>query len=259
MSKIIAVHSYRGGTGKTNLTANLATILAARGERVGIMDGDIQSPGIHNLFDLTDEKITKTLNDYLWGRCPIQEAVYDVSGVGGIKGEGKIFLVPASSNSDEIARILSEGYNVSLLNEGIRQLMKQLSLSYFFIDTHPGLSKETFISIAISSTLIMLLRIDRQDYQGIAIMLDLAKRLKVPYTMLVVNQALRIINLELFQQQLEQTYEVSVAGILPLTEELVQLGSNGIFCQQYPDSQWTQNLIQICDRLTNLPKPSESH
>ena len=51
MTKIISVHSYRGGTGKSNLVANLATNLALQGKRVASIDIDIQSPGIHILFD----------------------------------------------------------------------------------------------------------------------------------------------------------------------------------------------------------------
>ena len=46
-AKIISVHSFRGGTGKSNATANLATLLALQGKRVGVVDTDIQSPGIH--------------------------------------------------------------------------------------------------------------------------------------------------------------------------------------------------------------------
>ena len=51
---IVSVHSYRGGTGKSNTTANLAALLALNGRRVGVVDTDIQSPGIHILFGLTE-------------------------------------------------------------------------------------------------------------------------------------------------------------------------------------------------------------
>ena len=33
MAKIVSVHSFRGGTGKSNLTANLATTVALAGNR----------------------------------------------------------------------------------------------------------------------------------------------------------------------------------------------------------------------------------
>jgi MinD-like ATPase involved in chromosome partitioning or flagellar assembly len=52
VGKIISIHSFRGGTGKSNVTANLATLIARTGCRVGIVDTDIQSPGIHVPFGL---------------------------------------------------------------------------------------------------------------------------------------------------------------------------------------------------------------
>jgi septum site-determining protein MinD len=47
MSKIISIHSFRGGTGKSNTTANISALLAMDGARVGVVDTDIASPGIH--------------------------------------------------------------------------------------------------------------------------------------------------------------------------------------------------------------------
>ena len=79
MAKIVSIHSYRGGTGKSNLTANLAACLAAAGKRVAVVDTDIQSPGIHMLFGLEDTSERRTLNDYLWERCPIGETAVDVT------------------------------------------------------------------------------------------------------------------------------------------------------------------------------------
>ncbi len=59
MPEIIAVHSFRGGTGKSNTTANLACLIAGKGKRVGVVDADIQSPGIHVLSNLDSKDITR--------------------------------------------------------------------------------------------------------------------------------------------------------------------------------------------------------
>lgn len=67
MTRIISVHSWRGGTGKSNLTANLAALLAAAGQRVAVVDTDIQSPGIHILFGLKGATIRHSLNDFFVG------------------------------------------------------------------------------------------------------------------------------------------------------------------------------------------------
>ena len=38
MGKIVAVHSYKGGTGKTSLSVNLAATLAKQGKKVCLFD-----------------------------------------------------------------------------------------------------------------------------------------------------------------------------------------------------------------------------
>ena len=93
MSKIVSVHSFRGGTGKSNTTANLSALLAKQGFRVGVVDTDIQSPGIHVLFNLDESEMTHSLNDYLWGKCEIKDTAHDVSGRLGADIKGQIFLI----------------------------------------------------------------------------------------------------------------------------------------------------------------------
>ena len=76
MSRIISVHSFRGGTGKSNAAASVAALLAAEGQRVGVVDTDIQSPGIHTLFGLHQEAMRYSLNQYLWVTCGITQTEY---------------------------------------------------------------------------------------------------------------------------------------------------------------------------------------
>ncbi len=73
MPKVISIHSYRGGTGKSNFTANLAAAVASLGNRVGVVDTDVPSPGIHNLFSLEPGNTSKTLNNYLWGNAVLKK------------------------------------------------------------------------------------------------------------------------------------------------------------------------------------------
>src|SRR5258706_8620439 len=106
MSKIVSIHSFGGGTGKSNTTANVATILAAEGRRVGVIDTDIQSPGIHILFGMKEEEMKYSLNDYLWGKCEIKQAAIDVTSHLSGMGKGQVFLIPSSIRVGEIARVL---------------------------------------------------------------------------------------------------------------------------------------------------------
>ncbi|MDX2272157.1 MAG: MinD/ParA family protein [Cyanobacteriota bacterium] len=249
MTKIVSVHSFRGGTGKSNLTANLSSAVASTGKRVGIVDTDIQSPGIHVLFGMDEEKVGRALNDYLWGRCAIEEAAYDVTPPPVKTNRGVVYLVPSSIKAGEIARVLREGYDVGLLNDGFQELIRKLKLDYLFIDTHPGLNEETLLSITISDALVLILRPDRQDFQGTAVTVDVARKLEVPKMILVVNKALPSFDFEKMKRQVEATYKANVGGILPLSEEMVQLASSGIFSLRFPNHAWSKTLRQIAAQV----------
>ena len=249
MPKVISVHSYRGGTGKSNFTANLATIVALQGNRVGVVDTDVPSPGIHNLFGLEAEHTQKTLNNYLWGESAIEDAAYDLSDNVGVK-DGKLYLVPSSIEADDIARILKDGYDVKLMNDGFRRLVKTLELDYLFIDTHPGLSKQTFLSIAISHILILILRPDKQDYQGTAVTVDVARQLKVRKMLLAINKAFQKLNFDALKQKVEEAYDEKVVGIFPSSDEILELASEGVFCTKYPEHPISQEFRKIAQEIT---------
>lgn len=249
MSKIISVHSFRGGTGKSNTTANIAALLAMGGARVGVVDTDIASPGIHVLFNLDESEMVHSLNDYLWGKCAIEDAAHDVTGHVGGEIKGQIFLIPSSIKPGEIARILREGYDVGLLNDGFRDVVEKMKLDYLMIDTHPGLNEETLLSIAISNSLIIILRPDSQDYQGTAVTVDVAKKLDVPNMIMLVNKTPTTFDFDDVRTRVEQTYDAKVGAVLPHSDEMMVLASSGIFSVRFPDHPITKGLKSLVDQV----------
>jgi septum site-determining protein MinD len=251
MSKIVSVHSFRGGTGKSNTTANITALLATEGKRVGVIDTDIQSPGIHILFGLEEDKMVHSLNDYLWGKCEIKETAVDVTSGMGDDIKGQAFLIPSSIKAGEIARVLREGYDVGLLNDGFHRLVEDLKLDVLMIDTHPGLNEETLLSIAISDSLAIILRPDQQDYQGTSVTVEVARKLDVPRLMLIVNKVPTGFDFDDVKAQVEQTYSCTVGAILPHSDEMMTLASAGIFVLRYPDHPITQSLREVAALLTS--------
>ena len=250
MSKIISIHSYRGGTGKSSLTANIAACVAGEGYRVGIIDTDLPSPGIHVLFNVNLDKLPHKLNDFLWGRCAIKNTVYDVSRVLLQKKEhSQLYLVPASIKLADISRVLREGFNPELLLQGLQDLIKSLNLDYLFIDTHPGLNEETLLSLTISNLVLLVLRPDQQDFQGTAVTVDVAHRLKVANLQLIVNKVLKTYNFEQVSQKISQTYNAPVVGIFPESDDIIKLASNGIFCLKYPNHPISQMYRKITQKI----------
>ena len=249
MAKIISVHSYRGGTGKSNLTANLAVCLARSGKRVAVVDTDIQSPGIHLLFGVEDTTSLRTLNDYLWERCRVHEAATEVTPASVIDGGGRVWLVPSAVQAGEIAKVLREGYDVGLMNDGLRDLSDHLALDHLLIDTHPGLNEETLLSIAISDVLVVLLRPDRQDFQGTAVTVEIARKLEVQELLLVLNKVLPSVAARGFVEEVSRTYKAPIVGVLPETAEMLELGSAGLFTLRFPDHALSAEIRRVASRL----------
>ncbi len=253
MSKIISIHSFRGGTGKSNICANLAVTVARAGNRVGVIDTDIQSPGIHVIFGLKQDKVDKALNDYLWGECSIEQASYDVSAAARKDGAPEdrvpgLLLIPSSLKVGEIARVLKEGYDIALLNDSFGQLIDELKLDYLFIDTHPGVNEETLLSITISDLLLVVMRPDNQDFQGTAVTIALA-RLNVLELLLLVNKVPAGLETRVLKDHLARTYQAEVGAVFPLNFEIVELASSGIFCLKHPFHPFSEQIHLVAKRV----------
>ena len=251
MATVISVHSFRGGTGKSNTTANLAAIYAQQGRRVGVIDTDIQSPGIHVLFGLAGDDVQASLNDFLWHGRAIGEVAQDVTVAVGAAGPGRVHLIPSSMKPGEIARILREGYDAQRMTEGFRQLVADLDLDVLLIDTHPGLNEETLLSLVLSDSLLIVMRPDKQDYEGTGITARVAQELQVPRIRIVVNKMPDSLNAAAVAARVEEAYGCPVAAVLPHSDDLMRLASEGIFVVRYPDHELSALYRQVAAALVS--------
>jgi MinD-like ATPase involved in chromosome partitioning or flagellar assembly len=189
------------------------------------------------------------LNDYLWGKCDIEEAAHDVTNRMERSIDGKIFLIPSSIKAGEIARVLREGYDVGLLNDGFHELVEALDLDVLMIDTHPGLNEETLLSIAISDALAIIMRPDQQDFQGTGVTVEVARKLNVPKLVIIVNKTPQVYDFDQIRSQVESLYKAEVAAVMPHSDELMALASSGIFSVKYPNHEVTKLYEQVAKTL----------
>ncbi len=246
VGQIVSIHSFRGGTGKSNIAANLAAAAALDGKRVAVMDTDMASPGIHVIFGLGRQKQKYTLNDYLRGECDITDACLDITKQQRIKN-GKLFLIPSSMTASDITRILREGYEVSDLRNGFNEVIEKKDLDYLIIDTHPGLDRETLLSMATADFLFVVARIDEQDLLGTAATLSVARKLQVPDIKIIVNKKPKIYEDEAIIKEVQQKFKTKVATIIPLLPILIEAGSRYVVILRHPDSEFAQCMDKIYD------------
>ncbi len=251
MSRIIAIHSFRRGSGKSNLTANVATLLAAQGQTVAVVDMDLPGPSQQTLFGLAEAEVKFTLNDYLWGDCEIEQTAVNLTPRLSLSAEmrGKSFLVPASQRPSDISRVLRGDYYIHLLNDGLESLAQSLTLDTLLVDTHAGLGEETLLAFGIADAVTILLRHDQRDYQGTAVTIDVARQLEMPAINLIVNETPNSFDFAHVKEQVSQTYHCEVIGVLPHSNEMAAIASQGLFVLRYPFHPLTYALREIAAKM----------
>ncbi|HMM77671.1 MAG TPA: MinD/ParA family protein [Gammaproteobacteria bacterium] len=103
-TRVIAVTSGKGGVGKSTVSINLATALAAAGSRVTLLDADL---GLANIDVLLGLSATRTLADVIDGACGLRDILLD--------GPAGVRIVPASSGVQRMAE-LSDAERVGLMH-----------------------------------------------------------------------------------------------------------------------------------------------
>ena len=245
MTSTIAIHSFRRGTGKSTVAANLAVLLADSGRRVGLIDANFQSPSLHLFFGQLSLGHRPALNDYLAGRCDFRTTVIDVTDDVSPPPIGAIFLVPTSGEAGKILESLRGDSRAESLNEGLAALSRDLGLDVLLVDTAAGLSEETLLTISAADRLLLLLRPDHQDYHGTGVVIELARRLGAPMLHLLVNEVPASFDMAQVALRVATGFGQPVATALPHSEELQMIGSRGLLVRCHPNSLSAQVLRRL--------------
>jgi flagellar biosynthesis protein FlhG len=123
----LCIASGKGGTGKSIVSASLATLLAARG-RTLLLDGDFAVGNAHILQDVAP---TMTCLDVVEGRQTVRASLTECG--------GELSLLAAGSGVPRLADLSS--YEIHLLASGLKELEHELR--YVVVDSAAGVSHQT--------------------------------------------------------------------------------------------------------------------
>jgi MinD-like ATPase involved in chromosome partitioning or flagellar assembly len=140
-------------------------------------------------------------------------------------------------------------YNPERLATGIESLANSLDLDIILIDTSAGINDENLFSLAISDTLVIIMRPDQQDYQGTAVITDLARKFDIPRVLLVVNTVSKTFDHEAVKKEVEQIYAYEVAAVLPVSDQFMGLLNQKIFVLDSPHNPLTLAINQLANNL----------
>jgi PAS domain S-box-containing protein len=252
-TELVAVHSFRGGNGKSSVIANVAALLAVAGQRVGVIDADIQSPGLHLLLGHTVKKGDGTLDDYLLGNCDLDRLAVDVTARLGPQVAGRLFLVPASLNPGTMAQVLSQGYDAQRLTRSFHELGETLRLDTLLIDTHPGLNEEALLTMRAVHTLVVVLRPDAQDFEGTGVTVQVARQLEVPRVLLVVNQTPTADQFQAVRARAQKTFDREVLAVIPQSTEFMAFDDDLPFVLRHPQHPISLALQHVALAMKGRP------
>ncbi len=256
MGRIIAVHSYKGGTGKTLLSVNLAATFVKHGKKVCLLDLDFRAPSLSTILKI--EKAECWFNDYLNGTCKIDKALIDLSDR--INDEGKLFVGLANPATEAIRDISAKdrkwemralGRLLALRNS----LLNDKSFDYLIFDTSPGLQYSSINAIVSADLVIVATTFDTSDVDGTKRMLRELYDLFEKKTEIVLNKVLYDVSSKSgkdeVQTKIKDMYQVPLLGIIPCLCDVTRAEGNIIFAQERPEHPFTKILDEIANRIDN--------
>jgi MinD-like ATPase involved in chromosome partitioning or flagellar assembly len=253
MGKMIAVHSYKGGTGKTSLSVNLAATYAKNGKKVAIFDLDFRAPSLFAI--LKTSTVKSWFNDYLNGNCEINNTLVDLSNR--ITGGGKFMSGLANPSTEAIRDISSKDRKWEMQALGklfaLREsLIDKQNFDYVFFDTSPGLQYSSINAIVAADFVVVATTGDRSDVYGTKRMLSELYALFEKKTGIIMNKVLdpsvRTRKKEMENKILSE-YGAPLLGIIPCFCEVLRAEGNYIFAEEKPDHPLTKILAEIAQKI----------
>jgi len=252
MGKILAVHSYKGGTGKTLLSVNLAAALAKRGKKVALFDLDFRAPSLFAILKINEA--SHWVNDYLNGACEINKVLIDLSSR--LQENGKFFVGLANPSTEAMRDMSAKdrkwemralGNLLALRNT----LLTEGGFDYLVFDTSPGLQYSSINAIVTADLVVVATTGDRSDVDGTRRMLSEMYNLFEKKTGLVLNKVLDSAKSKKdeMSRKVQTTYQVPLLGFVPCFCEILRAEGNFIFAQDKPDHPFTKILDEMAKKI----------
>jgi septum site-determining protein MinD len=255
MRKIIAVHSYKGGTGKTSLSVNLAASYAKRGKKVCLMDLDFRAPSLHILFK--DQKSEYWLNDYLNGICEIDKVLIDASKDYG--NGGKLLVALANPSTEAIRDMTAKDRKWEMKALGrllsLRSsLLNDRGLDYLILDTSPGLQYSSINAIVTADVVLVVTSLDSSDINGSKRMTSELYDLFEKKTGILVNKVITDYlssekEQKKFDKHIKNLYSLPVLATIPCFCEMLRAAGDYIFSEEKPDHPFTATLDKLATKV----------
>ncbi len=248
---IVTFHSYKGGTGKTLLSTNLATLFATMGKSVCLLDLDFRAPSLHLIFKNGKEY---WMNDYLNKACNLEDVLTDCS----TKDTGKGKLLVGLANPSTEAILEMESKNRTWEMDALGQLfsLKTCSLNdmyfdYVFFDASPGLIYSSINAIVCADIVLVVTSTDKSDVEGTRRMIRECYELFDKKIGIIINRVPReSLSLKIYNNNSIKigTHHLPVIGVISCSCDVATAGRCLFACEK-TSHPFTEKLREIATNL----------
>jgi MinD-like ATPase involved in chromosome partitioning or flagellar assembly len=257
MSKTLAFHSYKGGTGKTSIVVNLGALYAKQGASVCLLDYDFRAPSLNVLFK---EKPEFWLNDYLEGECSILDTLVDESARYDLPG--KLWVAFSNPALEALKEIMSKDrrWEVKALTKtlaGRKEIIEKKQVDYVIFDTSPGAQYSSINALAGADLVSLVMKADEFDLEGTkelskGVYEALGRKSGVVLNKIPLEQIAASGGAEKFGKKIESDIGLPLVGLIPCMCELMAVGGKVIYTLEKPQHAFTRSIAQIAESLKKM-------
>jgi len=223
------------------------------GKRVAVVDLDLEGPGLHVIFGISDGEIRATINDVLQSSTPVSDAVLDLTPRLGIES-GCLLFCPAGHRLEEILKMVDTGFNLSRFKSVLNTLATEYQLDYLLIDSHPGIEKDTIVSMAVCDVVVLLSRVDHQDMFGSGVMNEVASQLRKPVVLILnmIPSSVGDKESKKIGEKIAGLFNLQVLTALPFNSDVFENLSRGVFVLEHQKDPLTKRFTELAENMIGV-------
>ncbi|MDE2977557.1 MAG: P-loop NTPase [Acidobacteriota bacterium] len=262
---ICAFYSFKGGVGRSTALAAAALHFAAGGDRVVVLDADLDSPGVGSLLHGHDRTVADVgLVDYLLeaplvrdaGGCRLADYHHrcppDLHG-----GRGEILVFPAGRMDRRyIEKLARLDYGANSLGRAqhpfvdlLEQIQGELAPEWILVDARAGLGEVTgFLTGGLCHLYVLFGTLAEASWRGLELVLD---RLGGQRLRSQGSQCECLIAAAMIPRLQEERYERSIAAF---TDRASDVFSTSYYAESGErDSAWTVDDVASSSDAPHVP------
>lgn len=256
-TKLISIHSNRGGVGKTLIAINLAIAYANLGRSVCLIDLDFRAPSLSTIFQIQQPNLW--INDFFDDNGTILDALIEVTHNYDI--DGKLWVGLASPSLNYIRNMASKDkrWEMKMFRKllSIKEELAKQNIEYVILDASPGILYSSVNAVACSDIPIIVTTADMVDtIETQRMITELYGAFeKSPY--IFMNKFIPIFNWKETEKntilkKYTTIFNAQILSIVPCYCELLNSSRKTIYTYEHPQHPFSKAIYDIANKLSAL-------